>query len=109
MPPRSDTARDNDQDWRGGNPNLEYYQSIIKRHAMKTETIPEYCECGLHWGHTGKHAPTEAGAILEMEETCPDCEGTGEVWQRGIGLAEQDMELRPCHCTRTPAEDIGER
>lgn len=30
-------------------------------HFMTWFNVPDKCACGLHWGHTGKHAPETAG------------------------------------------------
>lgn len=52
------------------------------------------CQCGLHWGHTGKHAPHTPcnnchGMGQEMTretsddftlEDCEDCHGTGVMY-----------------------------
>lgn len=30
--------------------------------------IPDFCECGLHWAHTGKHASKEIQRVLANKQ-----------------------------------------
>lgn len=39
MPPRSDVTRDNNPEWRGGNPYYEYIQQLISAHEEKKKNI----------------------------------------------------------------------
>lgn len=34
-----------------------------------------HCACGLHWGHTGKHARKECDHGTDLNYFCEDCDG----------------------------------
>jgi len=36
---------------------LEYLAFETKKHPKVDAEVNRKCACGLHWGHTGKHAP----------------------------------------------------
>lgn len=42
---------------------LAYYREDDKEPRI----IPKRCACGLHWEHTGKHAPHTPGISIEIE------------------------------------------